>query len=67
MSAEKVEFDGCKAIYDTGVSLRVVIDGKKYWIPHSQIHNDSEVFDDSDNAEGKLVITEFIANLKGMI
>ncbi len=64
---ETVEFDNCKALFDTGSALRIEIEGNSYWIPHSQIHVDSEIFDAEDNSEGKLVISEWIAQKKGLI
>lgn len=48
-------------------ALLVDIDGEEYWIPKSQIHDDSEVFDDKKNDRGTLVITEWIAEKKGLI
>jgi len=48
-------------------ALLVEIDGEEYWIPKSQIHDDSEVFDDKKNDRGTLVITEWIAEKKGLL
>lgn len=55
------------AIKDTGGALLVSIDGEEVWIPHSQIHADSEVFDDKDNSVGQLVISTWIAEKKGLL
>ncbi len=39
------------------------IDGKEYWIPWSQVHDDSV---DRDGSTGNLWITEWIAGEKGL-
>lgn len=44
----------------------VIINRSEYWIPQSQIHDDSEVYTD-DGVEGKLVMTRWIADKKGLI
>lgn len=41
--------------------LIVVVDTKEeVWVPRSQIHDDSEVFDE-DNREGNLVVSSWFA------
>jgi len=37
------------------------------WFPSSHVSADSEVFDDEENAEGKLVVSEWIAKERGLI
>lgn len=54
----------CK--HATEKALLVVIAGEEHWMPRSQIHDDSEVWDDMNNDEGKLVITQWIAEQKGL-
>jgi hypothetical protein len=56
-----------RAVFDSGKALKCIIDEEEYWIPHSQIDDASEVFDDDSNATGKLVITEWLAKEKGLI
>lgn len=51
----------------TDAALLCEIDGTEYWIPKSQISDDSEVHDDQDNATGKLVVSEWIAKQKGLV
>lgn len=51
----------------TPKALLVEIDGDEHWIPKSQIHDDSEVYDADENSEGTLVITEWIAKQKGLL
>ncbi|NIR31689.1 MAG: hypothetical protein GWN84_20730 [Gammaproteobacteria bacterium] len=52
-------------------ALYELADGTELWIPHSQVHDDSEVFYDEDKAEmntehGRLVVTSWIAKKKGL-
>lgn len=56
-----------KAIRDSGRALLVEIPGHSdpIWIPQGQIDEDSEVWRDGD--EGDLVITEWIAEQKGLL
>jgi hypothetical protein len=60
-----VTFDNCKARYDSGKALLVEIPeigDAPQWVPHSQIHDDSEVYRKGD--EGKLVVSEWFATQK---
>ena len=42
--------------------------GEEVWIPLSQIHDDSEIWDESKAGEqGKLVIPEWLATKKGWL
>jgi hypothetical protein len=52
----------CKAA--TGKAILVVIEGEEYWIPQSQVDDDSEVWEKDD--EGTLVISDWIAEQKGI-
>ena len=45
-------------------AVLVDIDGDEYWIPQSQIHDDSEVWREGDN--GLLVISEWFAEKEGI-
>lgn len=49
---------------ETEKALLVDIDGEEHWLPKSQIHDDSEVY--AEGGEGVLVITEWIAEQKGL-
>lgn len=40
---------------------------RRLWIPQSQVHDDSEVYDDRNNNEGKLVITKWWAEKEGLL
>lgn len=59
----------CEAecLKSTSKALLVNVDGEEMWIPKSQIHDDSEVFDDDEHSQGTLVISEWIAEQKGLL
>lgn len=59
---EPVSIDDAKAVAETDLALLVVIDEKKYWIPKSQIKDDSEVYE--MGGEGTLVIPRWLAEEK---
>lgn len=40
--------------------------GEERWIPKSVIHDDSEVYDAADNAEGELVVQGWFADKEGL-
>ncbi len=61
---DKASFPRSKAIRDSGKALLCVVLGREVWIPHSQIDFDSEVFDADENADGELVISQWIAEQK---
>jgi hypothetical protein len=60
------DFDNVRCIKETDAALLCVIDGDEFWIPKSHVHDDSEVFDEDVNSEGKLIISEWIAQQKGL-
>lgn len=76
-NSEPVEIDDCVAIHETnsgyvdkgGLLIRCA--SKKgvieVWIPKSQIHDNSEVYDSGDHAEGTLIIPEWLAIEKDLI
>jgi hypothetical protein len=61
---DKVSFENVEAVFATASALKVKIDGTEYWIPQSQIHDDSEVYRAGD--VGTLIISEWIASQKGI-
>ena len=63
--ANTVQIPDVVVIKDTGRALLCEIEGEQIWIPQSQIDEDSEVYQEGD--EGTLVITEWIAEQKGLI
>jgi hypothetical protein len=62
---EKATFEDVVVEVETTDAILCVIDGKKHWIPKSQIDDDSEVWKEGDS--GDLVISEWIANKKELI
>lgn len=48
------------AVHETEKALLVEIEGDQYWVPKSQISDDSEVFEDGN--EGDLVVSEWFAD-----
>jgi hypothetical protein len=63
--ADTVSFDDVRAITASDHALCVEIEGQVHWLPQSQIHADSEVFEIGHY--GKLVITRWIAEKKGLV
>lgn len=59
-----VRFDDVVCKHDSTDAILVDIDGDEYWIPNSQVHDDSEVWRKGD--EGELVITDWWAEKKGL-
>lgn len=62
---EPVEFRGVTCTAETKAAILVVIDEVEHWIPKSQVDDDSEVYKKGD--EGTLIISEWIAQEKGLI
>lgn len=60
---ETVRIDGARCVRETAMAILVEVDDAEYWIPKSQIDDDSEVYQDGD--EGTLVIPEWLASEKG--
>ena len=62
--SREVTIDNVFVKAETDRAILCDIDGDEHWIPKSQISDDSEVYQDGD--EGDLVITEWLANQKGL-
>lgn len=64
-----VDLGTAEAKRDTGKALLISVDdlGRDIWVPHSQIHADSEVFDASENAVGHLVVTQWFAEKERLV
>lgn len=56
-----------KVLRESPKALLIRFDGQEMWVPKSCIHDDSEVFDAKDNAEGKLVLKGWFAADKGLL
>jgi len=57
--------DDVACVADTVAAVLVELDGEDVWIPRSQLHDDNEVNAKGDT--GKLVMTRWIAEQKGLV
>lgn len=59
-----------RAVAESAKALKVELDlpdGKRQiWVPKSVIHDDSEVFDNAENKQGKLVLQAWFAREEGL-
>jgi hypothetical protein len=62
---EPVEFEHVHVMAETDLAILCEIEGKKVWIPLSQVHEDSEVSSQGD--EGTLLITRWFAEKAGLV
>jgi hypothetical protein len=62
---EKVEFENSECRANSGKACLCSIEGEWFWIPNSQIDDDSEVFDAGH--EGTLVISQWWAEKEKLI
>lgn len=53
-----------KAIY-VSTEAGSVLGARSFWLPKSAVHDDSEVFDAGENAEGELVVQRWLARKEG--
>lgn len=59
---------GATAIRETEKALLVRLEtGDELWVPKSQIHADSEVYDAGEHADGELVIAEWFARKERLL
>ena len=62
---DPVTISDAKCIHESdGGALRVVVDGKSYWIPKKLVNEDSEVY--KKNTDGDLIIPTWLAEDKGL-
>ena len=60
-----VEFDNTVVRDESEEAIEVELDdGRKFWIPKSQVHDDSESYE--LGTDGSLVVAEWLADRKGM-
>ena len=64
MQEEPVVFEGVEVLRDTGLAILVEIEGEQYWLPKSQIDDDSEVYE--HGTSGTLIISAWLAQQKGL-
>lgn len=58
-----VEIPDVVVKHETERALLVEIAGAEFWVPKSQIHDDSEVY--KADTDGKLVVSEWLAKKNG--
>lgn len=61
----KVKFENITCKAESERAILVEIEGDEYWIPKSQVDDDSEVY--AKDHSGELVISEWIAEQKGIL
>ncbi len=68
VKTDGVNLGQARVIFGTDKALRVQLESEDdpRWIPKSQIHDDSEVYDNKDNATGDLVVTRWFADKEGL-
>jgi hypothetical protein len=62
---EPVKVKSAKVKRETPRALLIEIDGEEKWVPKSCVHDDSEVFDAKENAEGMLMLVGWWASENG--
>lgn len=62
---DQVEFKVNGVQQETAKAILVVIDGKKYWVPKSQIHDNSEVY--KADTSGTLIVSSWWAEKNGLV
>jgi len=64
MASNTVTLSDVSVVKETDKALLCNIHGEEIWIPKSQIHEDSEVYE--EGGKGSLVITQWLASQKGL-
>lgn len=60
---KNVVIHDCRCERETDKALLVNLGGSSQWVPKSQIHDDSHVFE--EDGEGDLIVSKWIADEKG--
>jgi hypothetical protein len=63
--AEPHSIPDVECLKESTDAILVAIEGDEYWIPKSQILEESEVQGEGD--DGELIITQWIAEQKGLV
>ena len=61
---KSVAFEGAQVLSESPRALLVYLDGRELWVPKSQIHADSDVYERGQY--GRLVISKWIAAERGL-
>ena len=59
------EIEDVEVVSETPLALRCRIGGREYWIPKSQVSDDSEVYKVGDS--GTMIMSEWIATDRGLV
>jgi hypothetical protein len=65
--SETAEFEDVVCTGESTDAICCRVGERKLWIPKSQVHDDSEVYDVCEGREGKLVITQWFAEKTGLV
>jgi hypothetical protein len=65
MNGPTVSFKKVLCKRQTPKAILCEVKGRELWIPQSQIHEDSEVYQDGD--EGTLVVSEWFAEKENLV
>ena len=61
-----VEFEDISVKKETEKAILVEIEGDEYWVPKSQLSEDSEVYERDEGNEGTLIVTRWWATQEGL-
>lgn len=65
MARATAEFEDAECVAETTDAICVNIDGKEIWFPKTHVDADSEVYE--KGGEGTLIVTQWIAEQKGLV
>jgi len=65
VKGHRIENAVCKMKTDKAILVEAADFDKPEWIPLSAVHDDSEVFDAKENAEGVLIVEAWLADKRG--
>lgn len=65
MSDDMYEIEGCSVLVDTGKALLVKSPDDEFWVPTSQICENSEVYE--KGTTGSLIVTGWFAKQRGWL
>ncbi len=63
----KIETAKCLGQTDKAIKVEAPAFDAPTWIPKSQVHDDSEVYDGDDGGEGTLIVTTWWAKKQGWV
>jgi hypothetical protein len=63
--AKHVSLGGVSVLKESEKALLIDFEGEEHWIPKSQVHDDSDVYEEGDL--GTIIISRWIAGQKGLL